>query len=401
MDSKPSSQPASPPKGAATRPRVVAVDDQPDSLRLLQLRLNAAGMECIPFSDGASAMKFLVANAADAIILDVMMPHMDGFEVCRRIKSDERIRDIPVVFLTARDDPADRVRGLQVGGHDYLKKPIDQLELVARTRAAVRVKQLQDQLKDQLQLQQKINHLHQEMLSEHWQKTLGQLAASLAHEINNPLAAALGGVQLLGLEEGLNEKARGRLQLVDQSLYRAGQKLRSLLLIAQTSRQTRVILLNQLVEDLITLSNFQAVVAKVAVTAKVEPDGQWFGSPSELARACLYLINNAIEAAAGRPEAAVGISTSRDDEWQYLRIADNGAGIPPANTALIFQPFFTTKGPPHNGVGLYLAAAIVRDAGGRIEFQSPTLEAATVFTVTLPCKPPLTGFTQNPASMGG
>ena len=396
MDPTTPSQPPDPLREQpAARPRVVAVDDQPDSLRLLQLRLHAAGMECVSFSDGPSALRFVTTHPVDAIILDVMMPHMDGFEVCRRLKADERTRDVPGVFLTARGEPADRVRGLQVGGHDYLSKPIDQQELLARTRAAVRVKQLQDQLKEQVRLQQEVNQLHQEMLTEHWQKTLGQLAASLAHEINNPLAAALGGVQLLALEETLGETVRKRLQLVEQSLFRAGQKLRSLLLIAQTSRQPHYIPLDQLVEDLVTLSNFQAVVEKVAVVTRVAPGGQWIGSPSELARAALYLLNNAIEAAAGQPEATVTVTVGRDNQWHYLKIADNGAGIPAANREHIFEPFFTTKGPPHNGIGLYLASQIVTAARGQISYQSPAGNVATEFTIGLPLE-----TTPNPVSTG-
>src|SRR6187455_1226883 len=189
---------------AERKPRVLAVDDQRDALRLLQIRLQNAGMECFTCSDGTSALQFLEKELVDIVILDVMMPNMDGYEVCRRIKGGERTKDIIVLFLTARYEMQDKIRGLEVGGHDYLTKPVEQAELLARTRSALRIKQLQDQLKEQLQLQKTINNLHQEMLGEHWQKTLGQLAASLAHEINNPLAAALGSVQLLCMDENLD-----------------------------------------------------------------------------------------------------------------------------------------------------------------------------------------------------
>src|SRR3954467_13081653 len=106
------------------RPRVLAVDDQPDALRLIQLRLEAGGMECFAFSEGTSALTFLKENPVDVVILDVMMPFMDGYEVCRKIKANERTRDIPVLFLTAKLDVADRVQGLEIGAHDYLSKPI-------------------------------------------------------------------------------------------------------------------------------------------------------------------------------------------------------------------------------------------------------------------------------------
>src|SRR3954463_3151156 len=250
---------------AERKPRILAVDDQRDALRLLQIRLQNAGFECVTASDGAGALAVLDKEGVDVIILDVMMPGMDGFETCRRLKQNERTRDIPVIFLTAKFEMEDKVRGLEVGGHDYLSKPVEQPELLARTKSALRVKQLQDQLKERIQLQQTINQLQQGMLSEHWQKTLGQLAASLAHEINNPLAAALGSAQLLAMDESLDKNVLDRLTIIDRSLQRAGQKLRSLLLIAQASRHAQTISIGQLVDDLATIVNFQVVVHKVSL----------------------------------------------------------------------------------------------------------------------------------------
>src|SRR2546423_4897972 len=136
------------------------------------------------------------------------------------------------------------------------------------------------------------------MLTEHWQKTLGQLAASLAHEINNPLAAALGSAQLLAMDETLDKNVLDRLMIIDRSLQRAGQKLRSLLLIAQNTRHAQTISVGQMVEDLATIVNFQVVVTKVTLHTELDGGCKWQGVASELARAILYVINNAIEAVA-------------------------------------------------------------------------------------------------------
>lgn len=376
------------------RPRVLAVDDQPDALRLLQLRLQSAGMECFTSVNGEGALQVLEKQLVDVIILDVMMPQMDGFEVCRRLKASELTRDIPVIFLTARLEKGDRLKGLELGGHDYLNKPVDHQELLARTRAAIRVKQLQDQLKEKLQLQREINQLHQERLSEHWEKTLGQLAASLAHEINNPLAAALGSVQLLSLESNLSEEMHRRLHTVEQSLTRAGQKLRSLLLIAQVGRQMQEVPVAQLAADLATLTNYQAVVQKVRVITEVAQAVGWYGLPTELARAALYVMNNAIEAASGNPQAMVRLRVEARQEKACLSVADNGPGIPEAVRERLFEPFFTTKEPPHNGVGLYLASEIVKAAGGHIEVASPAGEMATEFRLCLPVQPLRSGIVE-------
>ena len=375
-----SAAPATP----ARKPRVLAVDDQRDALRLLQIRLQNAGMECFTCSDGVSALQFLEKELVDLVILDVMMPNLDGYEVCRRIKAQERTKDIVVLFLTARYEMQDKVRGLEVGGHDYLTKPIDQPELIARTRSALRVKQLQDQLKEQINLQKRVNQLHQEMLGEHWQKTLGQLAASLAHEINNPLAAALGSVQLLSMEEHLDPNTLNRLQIIDSSLQRAAQKLRSLLLVAQNSRHPMNVSLAQLIEDLLTTVNFQVVINKINLRSNLPANCDWIGRPSELARAILYLLNNAIEAVAGRAEPSVEVRLQPAGDLHHIIISDSGPGIPPEMREEVFKPFFTTKAAPHYGVGLYLAREIVKSFGGSVQVGTPASGVGTEFTVTLP-----------------
>jgi DNA-binding response OmpR family regulator len=369
---------------ANARPKVLAVDDQLDTLRVLQLRLKVAGMDCFTCTSGRAALDFLAKQTVDAVILDVMMPGMDGFEVCRLIKADPHSRDIPVIFLTARFETNDRIAGLEAGAHDYLNKPVDQQELLARTKAAIRVKRLQDQLKEQIQLQQRINRLQQEKLSEHWIKTFGQLSSSLAHEINNPLAAALGNVQLLALEPELSQDARQRLDVVNTSLQRVARKFQSLLMIAQATPKDQTVLLSQLVEDLITLTSFAAVTRKVTVVSQVDVEGSWHGAPTELARAALYVLNNAIEAVADQEDGMVILQTDQLDGRSCLRIKDNGLGIPGEIQARIFEPFFTTKLPPHNGAGLFLAAEIVRTAGGEIRFQSPGPETATEFQISFP-----------------
>lgn len=374
----------SPSPSVPVKPRVVAVDDQSDSLRLLQLRVQAGGMDCATFSDGPSALNYISSHPVDIIILDVMMPGMDGFEVCRRLKANERTKDIPVLFLTAKMDPTDKVRGLEVGGHDYLSKPVEQQELVARARAALRVKRLQDQLKGELQLQEQIHQLHQGLITSHWLNTFGQLAASLAHEINNPLAAALGGIQLLELEEGLPPIAQNRIQLIDQSLQRAGQKLRSLLLIAHSPQTPQDVPLDSLISDLITVVNFRLVISKVAVNANLDTECRWNGLHSELARAILYVINNAIEAVMNTPEPTIWVSLRKLPDYYRISIADSGPGIDESIRRFIFDGFFTTKGPSHSGVGLHLAKRILTAASGSIELSPSPDRGNTEIVILLP-----------------
>ncbi|HYE32051.1 MAG TPA: response regulator [Methylomirabilota bacterium] len=372
----------------APRPCVLAVDDQRDSLRLLQLRLLNAGMDCVGFSDPQSALAHLQTHTVDLIILDLMMPQMDGYEVCRLLKQDARLRDIPILFLTANSEVEDKVKALDVGGHDYLTKPVEQAELLARTKAALRVKHLQDQLRQKLALQEQVNKMQQEMLSEHWQKNFGQLAASLAHEINNPLAAAIGSIQLLTLDHTIGPDPMMRLHMIDRSLQRASQKLRSLLLIAHSSGTGPQITLGQMLDDLITIVNYQIVMSKVSLTTDFPTDARRRRASSELARAFLYVVNNAIEAVSGQHDAAIHLNLEDAPSQTILRVIDNGPGIIPENLGKVQQAFFTTKPNPHHGVGLYLATEIVQASQGNIKILSPSSTGRGVeVRIELPVRP--------------
>jgi signal transduction histidine kinase len=221
-------------------------------------------------------------------------------------------------------------------------------------------------------------------LTEHWQKTLGQLAASLAHEINNPLAAALGSAQLLAMDETLDKNVLDRLTVIDRSLQRAGAKLRSLLLIAQSTRHAQTLSVGQLVDDLATIVNFQVVVNKVTMQTELDGKCQWQGVASDLARAILYIINNAIEAVSGVQSPSITLKVVPGATFNEVHIIDNGPGIPSELRNRVFEAFFTTKGAPHVGVGLFLANKMIQGVGGRIELHTPANGQGVDVVVFLP-----------------
>ena len=125
--------------------RVLVVDDLPPNVKLLEARLTAEYFNVVTAYSGLEAIKLAAENPPDIILLDVMMPGMDGFETCRRLKADSRTRDIPVVMVTALSDAEDRVRGLEAGADDFLTKPVNDVALYARIRSLVRLKMLADE----------------------------------------------------------------------------------------------------------------------------------------------------------------------------------------------------------------------------------------------------------------
>ena len=127
--------------------RVLVVDDILSNVKLLEAKLSAEYFDVVTASDGETALKRLETDLPDIVLLDVMMPGMDGFEVCRRIKANIKTAHIPVVMVTALDQSSDRVAGLEAGADDFLTKPVDDTALFARVRSLVRLKMMTDELR--------------------------------------------------------------------------------------------------------------------------------------------------------------------------------------------------------------------------------------------------------------
>src|SRR6266540_5029660 len=127
--------------------RVLVVDDVPANVKLLEARLTAEYFDVITAMSGAEALAICERAQCDIMLLDVMMPELDGFEVCRRLKANPVTHHIPVVMVTALDQPSDRVTGLEAGADDFLTKPVSDIALIARVRSLVRLKMAADELR--------------------------------------------------------------------------------------------------------------------------------------------------------------------------------------------------------------------------------------------------------------
>src|SRR6202049_3701433 len=127
--------------------RVLVVDDVPANVKLLEARLSAEYFDVMTAVSGQEALIICERAECDVVLLDVMMPDMDGFEVCRRLKSGIGTHHIPVVMVTALDQPSDRVKGLESGADDFLTKPVSDIALIARVRSLVRLKMITDELR--------------------------------------------------------------------------------------------------------------------------------------------------------------------------------------------------------------------------------------------------------------
>jgi len=127
--------------------RVLVVDDVPANVKLMEARLSAEYFDVTTAQSGPEALALCERAECDIVLLDVMMPDMDGFEVCRKLKSNPLTHHIPVIMVTALDQPSDRVRGLEAGADDFLTKPVTDVALIARVRSLARLKMVTDELR--------------------------------------------------------------------------------------------------------------------------------------------------------------------------------------------------------------------------------------------------------------
>lgn len=348
------------------RNKILIVDDTIDTVELLKKRFRSDGYDTAEAYDGEEALKQVAEYNPDLIVLDVMMPKLDGYEVCHRLKLDETTRYIPIIMLTAKSDVASKVKGLDIGADDYLPKPFDYKELSARVRSLLTIKAA-----------------HEKLVEEEKSGALEQMMDQVAHEIRNPLTS-IGGFarKVYGkLPEGDPNKKYMEMIINDVAILESMIKqLIELKTMAISFKEPTNI--NDLIMKALKLFEQEFKGKAIDVQNELEDNLPLIPADEKLLkRALCNLIKNSIEAMAEGTKVLKVASRLSEGRIEIL-VSDTGKGIPTDKLKKIFDPFVTSKvyGP---GLGLTFTYRIIQDHNGTISVESEPGKGTT-FTISFP-----------------
>lgn len=392
------------------KPAILAIDDTPTNLRTLGAAL-AEDYDLQVASSGAEGLAYAAASPPDLILLDIMMPGMDGYEVCRRLKADPRLRDIPVVFVTALSDIEAESAGLELGAADFLSKPINVpiarlrirnlLERAALLKQAERHRQELENLVSERTLSLSIAKESAEGAN----RLKAAILANISHEFRTPMNAILG---MVGMARRRAEDPR-LLDYLGKAELAANHLLGSLtgLLDLALAESKRLTLERQpfRIADITAkvIAGYDAVwrAGKLAVechdATRLAPAPAWLlGDSLRIEQILQELVGNAIKFSdSGTIRITSLIEADAGGKLMLTyRVSDEGIGIAPEDHRRIFDPFqqvdgSTTRKYGGNGIGLALCQQLIRHMGGRIAVDS-TPGRGTTFSFSIPTEPCLT-----------
>jgi signal transduction histidine kinase len=422
---------------------ILLVDDNPNNLKVLCEAIQGCGWKALMATDGESAIEQTEYAHPDLILLDVMMPGLDGFETCRRLKANAITQNIPVIFMTALSDATDKVKGLEIGAVDYITKPFQQEEVIARLKLHLKISHLTRTLEQRVQertaeLTQSLQQLQQtqlQLIQSEKMSTLGQLVAGIGHEINNPIGFISGNcsyfeqyvkglLRLVNLQQQKLPHPDSEIKkLIEEieleylvedlpklilSMHKGIERLQEISLSLRTFARSDIssmvkFQIHEGIDSTLMLLKHRLKVQgnrpKIEVITQYSELPPINCYPGQLNQVFMNIIANAIDAFDDLHQNrltedrtyvyqyAITIKTSVNHHQKNVSICieDNALGMPPEVQTKIFEPSFTTK-PVGKGTGLGLAISyqiVVDKHNGQINCLSASGKG-TKFIITLP-----------------
>jgi signal transduction histidine kinase len=370
---------------------ILVVDDTQQNVQVLSQMLRDAGYSVMASFNGKDALTMLERRVPDLILMDVMMPEMDGFVATRHIKSNPTYEHVPIIFLSALSDTESKLRTFESGGVDYITKPFQQQEVLARIALHLSLRNLQHE-KEQYINELKEKQLHLEQLNKEKDEVLGVLS----HDMRNPLGGIIGIVDLLKNEPiDSQEELYSMFELIDSSANRLLNMVNDMLDIAiiesNTIKLTRSLVhLPDLVEEVVSMHAPAAKNKNIAIVREFNAEIPRIEiDHSKIAQVFGNLISNAIKFTPSGGQVTLSIELKNDvDSYILCSIADNGIGIPEFILPVLFEKMGNhqrpgTDGEIGTGLGMPIVKRYVEVHGGVIDVATKEGIGST-FSILLP-----------------
>ena len=358
-------------------PTILVVDDNPKNIQIVALILREFKYKIIIAVNGQNAIDLVSRTRPDLILLDVMMPGMDGFEACKIIKSDEKNDNIPIIFLTALSEKVNIVKGFEMGGVDYIVKPFNKDELITRINTHLELKFTRDKLNKTTADLIELNHIKDKMFS------------IIGHDLRSPVGSMKMMLDLILSDSGLMglKEHKDNYEVLSQTTNELYLLLENLLGWAK-SQSGNLGFVNENIElavavDSIFLLHKGAALNKNLIFEQKVPEGLMvFADMNMLKTVLRNLISNAIKFSF--EGGTIKISAEENNDLVIISISDTGVGISEENLKKLFdlKQHITTYGTNNeagSGLGLNLCADFINNNNGRIWVESAVGIGSTFF----------------------
>lgn len=403
---------------------IMIVDDESDHRRYLADILNPFGFELLMARSGSEALEMVTQTQPDIILLDVVMPDMDGFEVCRRLKQNEGTKKVPIILMSSLTESVDIVTGLELGAADYITKPFQKEEILNRIKTHFVMRQLQvqlDQTKKSLnetvslktrELTQTNEQLKKDLAEQKRMETIlkqaqkmeavSTLSIGIAHDFNNILSIITGYVEMARLEMESDPSIIGDcLEQINSAAFRAKELVQNLLTYCQQSEHEKnLIQVSSILKNVISFIKTN-LPPHVEIQQQIhEETAMILADSGQLYQLFLNLVRNAgqamtdtggtltikTEALTLNKENISEFANLLPGPYTQIRIEDSGKGMDADTKERIFDPYFTTQEPGEGtGLGLSVAMGIAVAHNGTIHVESEPGEGSR-FDVLLPVR---------------
>jgi signal transduction histidine kinase len=386
---------------------ILIVDDNQTNLDVLFELLKNYGFKVLVAQDGESAIEQIEYIHPDLILLDIMMPGIDGFETCRRLKADHATQDIPIIFMSALSDTVDKVKGFQTGAVDYITKPFQHEEVLSRIDTHLTIRSLQKKLEEKntelahlnQNLERLVEQKSKQLIDQEKTAIIGRLTQGMVHNLKSPLQVMQTSVDLIETKATkINDYSFfSYTKYILQAITKVNQIMDTLMVKSSKEQKQDVqpVNINELIQRELQLLEGN-MYFKNKIKKKYFYDENIANVPliyAYISQVFYNLINNAMDAMWEKKSRELTIVTRQDESNIYMDIADTGCGIAPEDLSKIFDPFYTSKPakgeeqkegePTGTGLGLYTCIELLKPFNGEIAISSNPGKGS-VFTVALP-----------------